>query len=290
MRSLPVILVAAIGACASDAPRPPAAVRDSAPPSAAAPPAGRSRLASCAPAPDGAWTLPAELAEVSGLAWDGDALLSHGDEVGRVYRVAPAAGAGLAATLRGEPRDDFEGIALAGDRLVLSTSAGRLYVAAWTGAGGVLEHRVIETGLGRECELEGLAWEAGSGTLLLPCKRPKGKRRPAGLVIRRWRLDPGAALPDVTIPAAAVAAAGIGGFRPSAIEVDPVTGDWLLLSANRPALLEVTPDGAVVRGTTLGRHHRQPEGLALTPSGDLLVADEAADAAPQLTRYRCPLP
>lgn len=287
MRSL-LLLLLPFAACAGDPPRPSAGLRASAVNEAAVP---RSRLAACAPEPDGRWELPDPLAEVSGLAWEGTAALAHGDEVGLVYRVAPAEGASLAASLEGEPRDDFEGIALASGRLVLSTSIGRLYVAGWPPRGATVPHRVVETGLGRECELEGLAWDAGSGSLLLPCKQAKGKdRQRGGVVVRRWHLDRGAALPDVAIAGAALEAAGLRAFRPAAVEVDAATGHWLLLSANPPALLEVTPTGAVVRGAALDGRHRQPEGLTLTPGGDLLLADEAAGERPQLTRYRCALP
>lgn len=249
-----------------------------------------SRLAACAAQPDGQWALPAELAEVSGLEIEGRATaLAHGDELGRVYRVTPEAGATLAAVLQGEPRDDFEGIALAGRRLVLSTSAGRLYVADWPPRSRDLAYRVIETRLGKACELEGLAWEPADGALLLPCKRKKGKGKHPGVVVRRWHLARGVPLADVVVPAAVLSRAGLGDFRPSAIEVDSRTGNWLLLSARPATLLEITPGGALVRTGRLSKGHRQAEGLALTQGGDLLVADEAAGRDAMVTRYRCPL-
>jgi hypothetical protein len=288
MRSLPVLLAAAAIACGPESPRPAAELRVSAVNSTEV---ARSRLAACTPEPDGRWVLPDALAEVSGLAWEGTAVLTHGDEVGVVYRVTPVGGATLAAVLEAEPRDDFEGIALAPGRLVLSTSNGRLYVAGWPPRGVTAPHRVVETGLGRDCELEGLAWDAGAAVLLLPCKQPKGKSRGRGdLVVRRWHLDRGVALPDVAIAEGALEVAGLRDFRPSAIEVDAATGNWLLLSANPAALLEVTPAGSVIHAAALDRRHPQPEGLALTPAGDLLLADEAAGERAQLSRYRCPLP
>jgi uncharacterized protein YjiK len=249
-----------------------------------------SRLAACAARPDGRWVLPAELTEVSGLALEGSSTaLAHGDEVGRVYRVTPETGATLAAVLEGEPKDDFEGIALAGRQLVLSTSDGRLYIGDWPPRSMVVAHRVIETGLGKGCALEGLGWDTASGALLLPCNQIKGRGRAAGIVIRRWHLTRGVPLFDVRVPAATVARAGLNDFRPSAIEVDSRTGNWLLLSARPATLLEITPEGAVVRTGRLAKGHRQAEGLALTRDGDLLVADEAAGREPTVTRYRCPL-
>lgn len=250
----------------------------------------RSRLEACAPEPDGQWALPDELAEVSGLAWEGPAALAHGDELGRIYRVTPAGGAVIAAALTGEPADDFEGIALTPDRVVLSTSSGRLYVVAWPPRGSLAPHRVVETRFGRECELEGLAWDNATGTLLLPCKEGKDRGRRSGIAIRRRALDSAAPLDDVRVSDSALRAAGLSRFRPSAIEVDRGTGHWILLSARPAALLEITPTGAVVAARTLDRRHRQPEGLTLTPEGDLLIADEAAGEQAELTRYRCDLP
>lgn len=288
MRSLPLLLAVVAIACRPESPRPSAELRVTAVNAEAGP---RSRLAACTPEPDARWVLPDALAEVSGLAWEGTAALAHGDEVGLVYRVTPAEGATLAATLEGGPRDDFEGVALAAGRLVLSTSRGRLYVVGWPSHGATAPHRIVETGLGRECELEGLAWDAGAGALLLPCKQPKGKDDRLGdVVVRRWHLARGEALPDLAVPAGSLDLAGVRDFRPSAIEVDEATGNWILLSANPSALLEVTPAGAVVRAAALDRRHRQPEGLTLTPAGDLLLADEAAGERAQLSRYRCPLP
>jgi hypothetical protein len=273
LRSTPLLVVILIGTAFAPGQDPP-----------------KSRLASCVARPDGRWALPAQLAEVSGLAVEGSSTaLAHGDEVGRVYRVTPEAGATLAAVLEGEPKDDFEGIALAGRRLVLSTSSGRLYVGDWLPRSRVVAHRVIETRLGRGCELEGLAWDPAHGALLLPCKRFKGRGRAPGIVIRRWHLTRGVALPDVVVPAATVTRAGLGDFRPSAIEVDSRTGNWLLLSARPAILLEITPAGILVRTGRLAKGHRQAEGLALTSGGDLLVADEAAGREALVTRYRCPL-
>ncbi len=288
MRSVSILLAVAMLACGPESPRPSADLRVSAVNAAAGP---RSRLAACAAEPDGRWVLPDALAEVSGLAWEGAAALAHGDEAGLVYRVAPSEGATLAASLEGEPRDDFEGIALAAGRLVLSTSSGRLYVAGWPPRGATAPHRVVDTRLGRECELEGLAWDAQSSSLLLPCKQARGKDRRRGeVVVWRWHLDRGTALPGVAITEGSLEAAGLRGFRPSAIEVDAATGNWLLLSANPPALLEVTPAGSVVHAAALDRRHPQPEGLTLTPAGELFLADEAAGGRAQLSRYRCALP
>ncbi|MGH7585225.1 MAG: hypothetical protein ACREMH_03170 [Gemmatimonadales bacterium] len=248
-----------------------------------------SRLDACVSKPAGRFSLPRDLAEISGLAWANDALLAHGDETASIYRIDGVRGSVTrVAFLEGRPRDDFEGIAVTDSQLVLGTSKGRLYLAGWPAAPGTLPYRVVETGLGRGCELEGLAWDAGSGALLMPCKRVAGEKRKHGLTVRRWHLARGAPLQPVVVRAEAMARAGLPGFRATSIEVDPRTGNWILFSGAEPGAVEMTPAGNILRAVRLSHGlHRQPEALALSPDGDLFVADEAAGFRATLTRYRC---
>lgn len=250
-----------------------------------------SRFDACVSKPAGRFSLPRDLAEISGLAWADGALLAQTDESASIYRIDGVRGSVTrVAFLEGRPRDDFEGLALADSLLVLGTSKGRLYVADWSASPGALPYRVVDTGLGRGCELEGLAWDAGSGALLMPCKRIAGEKKRHGLTVRRWHLARGTPLQPVVVSAGAMERAGLPGFRPTTIEVDPRTGNWMLFSAAEPGAVEMTPAGNVLRAVRLSHGlHRQPEGLALSPDGDLFVADEAAGFRATLTRYRCVL-
>ena len=252
-----------------------------------------SRFDACMSKPAARFSLPRDLAEISGLAWSDGALLAHTDESGSIYRIDGVKGSVTrVAFLEGRPNDDFEGIAVTDSQLVLGTSKGRLYVASWptAPARGSLAYRVVVTGLGRGCELEGLAWDPGSGALLMPCKRVAGEKRKHGLTVRRWHLARGAALAPVVVSADAMARAGLPGFRPTTIEVDRRTGNWMLFSTAEPGAVEMTPAGNVVRAVRVSHDlHRQPEGLALSPDGDLFVADEAAGFRATLTRYLCVL-
>ena len=250
-----------------------------------------SRFDACASRPAARYALPRDLTEISGLAWAGDGLLAHSDEAAAIYRIDGGTGSVTrVAYLEGRPRDDFEGIALADGRLVLVTSRGRLYLADWPAPQGNLVFRVVETGLGRGCELEGLAWDGASGALLMPCKKVQGDKPRHGVTIRRWHLARGVPLAPVVVSAVAMERAGLPGFRPTSIELDPRSGHWMLMSSAEPGALEMTPAGGVMRAVRLGRQlHRQPEGLALSPAGDLFVADEGAGSVATLTRYRCVL-
>ena len=148
--------------------------------------------------PDSVRVLPAVLQEISGLALYRGLLLAHDDEIGRIHSINPVTGAvAVFATLRGPIRDDFEGIAVLGDTVWLMTSRGRLYGVKATASSAPVAFALHETGLGKRCELEGLAADTASGVLLLPCKTlPKNGR---GVVVYRWNLAQGALATPATV-------------------------------------------------------------------------------------------
>lgn len=238
--------------------------------------------------PDTVRVLPAALREISGLALYRGTLLAHDDELGRVYSINPATGAvAVFATLRGPVRDDFEGIAVLGDTVWLMTSAGRLYgmkaSASTTPVAFVQRH----TGLGKRCELEGLAADEASGVLLMPCKTLT--KNGGGLVVFRWNVAGGELAVPATVSASAadLKRAGSPRLRPSAIEPVPGSNHLLVLSASPPALLELDAIGAIRGYARLVNGHAQPEGLAISARGDIYVTDEGGGGMATLSLYRC---
>ncbi len=237
-------------------------------------------------------TLPHALREISGLAFSADGRLwAHDDESGRIYRLDPLTGAVLARwSLAGEPKDDYEGVAVVGQELWLQTSSGVLYRMPLPEAAGELRYTTVSTGLGRRCELEGLAWDRIGGVLLLPCKEPVANGH-EGLVIFRW--DPLAGRlgqPDrLTVdPKVLSRIAGVRRFAPSSVEVDDASGHLLVLSGRHHALLELDASGAAAGFRQLdARRHPQAEGLTLTPGGDLLISDEGGSGRATLATYTC---
>ena len=83
------------------------------------------------------WRLPDRLNEISGLAALDGRLFAHGDEHGIIYEIDHGGGRFVKAFALGEAtvRDDFEGIAIVGDRFYLVASSGRLY-ESFEGADG----------------------------------------------------------------------------------------------------------------------------------------------------------
>ena len=242
--------------------------------------------------PGDRWELPKELDEISGLAMDAKGrLFAHGDERAIVYQLDPATHQVVKRFAFGRPavHGDFEAIAFAGDRLVLTTSDGLLYLGHEGRDGEAVPYTVQATGVGRLCEVEGLAYEPGDRLLLLACKVPRTRSLRDRVAILGWSIERRqlAPAPKLFAPLSRVTRQ-LGGstFHPSDLYRDAVTGHYLLVAARERAIAELTPAGEVVQVSRL-RHalHRQPEGLAFTADGALLVADEANGRRATLTVY-----
>jgi uncharacterized protein YjiK len=236
--------------------------------------------------------LPGALREISGLAvTSAGELLAHNDARGRVFALDSATGRVLRRyTLEGDFRQDFEGIAVASDTVFLMTSTGLVYLFRDGADGDTVPFEVFDTGLGRLCELEGLAWDPADRVLLLPCKVPHAAGIRSGLTIFRWSLDSRsvAAPAALEVPAAALRRTlRVSTLRPTAVEIDTAAGRILVLSASPQALVEMDRAGRLLVAVGLrSARHPQPEALAILP-GALIVGDEGGEGRGMLTVYAC---
>ena len=241
------------------------------------------------PADDGfrQWKLPDRLREVSGLALTDDGrLLAVADESAAIYEIDYDSGRIVKVFGFGRPveRGDFEGIAVQDGRVWLMTSDGDLLVGAEGGDGEQVPFERHATGIGRDCELEGLVADRADGSLLLLCKngRKQGKLR-----IHRWT-EEGGRLDDLTLPEKEMEqAAGRKKVRPSGLAIDPESGDFLVVAAAEYTVFRITRDGRLddVIMRLDPRRHRQAEGIELTGDGRLLIADEGGGGRARLAVY-----
>lgn len=238
------------------------------------------------------WVLPHRLAEISGLALTADGrLLAHNDEIGRVFEIDYRRGVIVKQFWLGQQpvHADFEGIAVAGSSVYLLASNGTLYEFPEGADDAHVRYTVHDTRLGHECEFEGLEFEAASKSLLLLCKVVGTKRLRGSLVIYRWKREAGAGprLSTLAVPLAQVIGTNRWtGLHPSDIAIDPVSGNYVIVSAQEEALVEITPAGEVVSARPLPEHHRHTEGIAITRDGVLIISDEAGREAASITLYR----
>jgi hypothetical protein len=238
--------------------------------------------------------LPAALAEISGIAFTEDGrLLAHGDEQGTVWEIDPATGDILKRFGFGSRgrllHGDFEDIQVLGERIFLVTSAGKIFEGREAQNGVIAEALPRSAGLGGGCEVEGLAFDPSSQSLLLLCKQGRSKRWRGDVVILAisiitWRFEPE---PRILIRERGLErVTGTKNFHGSAMVRDPRTGTYLLLAGPQRAFAEISSKGEILGGGRLPAElHRQPEGIAISPDLDLFISDEAAGKHATLTMY-----
>lgn len=242
--------------------------------------------------PDAQWRLPHRLAEISGLALTPDGrVLAHDDEAAVIYEIDGRHGRLVKAFALGDAplRVDFEGIAVTPDGAVfVTTSTGQLYRFREDEDGARVAYERFDAGLAHVCEIEGLAFDPASGSLILACKTLHGSDMDAALALFAWSpARPNtAAQPWMTVSREALAALGAPPLSASGVELDPASGRVLVLAARERMLVELSREGEPLSARRLGAGHRQAEGIALSPDGALLISDEAGDIERALlTRY-----
>ncbi len=220
--------------------------------------------------------LPKALREISGLALDGDdRLFAHGDELGIIYQLDYSRGAVVGRfALQGLVKADFEGIAVARDRLFLITSTGTLYETHIGRDGDQVPFERHRTDV--NCEVEGLTYLAVEGALLIACKNLPKKDKKVAIRIYRWFLDTASLDSSATLSVSRRDLAPLYEKRvqPTAITVAG-NGNLLLVAGRQHLLLELTTSGQPVAVAKLPEsRHARAEGVALTADGRLIVADE----------------
>jgi uncharacterized protein YjiK len=241
------------------------------------------------------WMLPPQLKEISGLALKPNGeLLAHNDERGSVFVIDPRKGVLLREFQLGTKavHADFEGITVVGSTIYMMTSHGRIFEIPKEGkAGSEVEYRIHDTKLGNECEFEGIAYDADSSWLVMPCKVVHKKSLKGSLVIYRYRLYGTAPDQDRLSVEAIPLREAIGNnpwkhLRPSDITIDPVTKNYVIITSQEHALIELTPHGEVVRSMQLPRSLRQPEGVAISADNVLFVSDEGVKTPASISLFR----
>jgi uncharacterized protein YjiK len=237
-------------------------------------------------------SLPRALREISGLAISRDGrFFAHGDEQADIFEIDPLTGRTIRRFSLGDKtaRGDFEGIAIAGSRFFLVTSAGGIVEFA-AGADGERVDYTVHRGLpGEDCEVEGLEYDARSDSLLLACKTAFSKPLESRLVVFAFPLVRmnAESQPRISSPLDFLIAADLGDeVSPSGIAIHPIAGTIFVLAARQHLLVELSAEGQPLGARRLSnRSHRQPEGIAFASDGTLWIADEGGNGRAALTRY-----
>ncbi len=230
--------------------------------------------------------LPDELREISGLTvLDDRHLGAIQDEEGDLYVIDQETGR-VSTVVPFGPNGDYEGIALAGDRLfVLRSDGAVLELGGWSG--GEARTTTTETGLGaKDCDAEGLTYDAAKDRLLIACKEEGDDAYEDRNVVYAFDLATGAL---AATPAFVLDPDDVPGkrkLRPSALAIHPVTGQTVLLSSRRESLVALDAAGAVSGVWSLEPADvDQPEGRAIHPNGGLFISSEGTDGPAILARF-----
>jgi hypothetical protein len=231
------------------------------------------------------WALPKVLHEVSGIAvLDDQKLLIHHDEAAVVFRFDLDTQVVTPRFALGEPalNIDVEGIAsMAGD-VYLVTSMGEIYeVPDGVNRTGVIKDYVVfDTGLKDVCEIEGLARDLQSGSLVLACKQMLDKNAE---YISIYRFTPGSEktekLFDISF--------GSTGRKVHATAIASRPGGYIVLFGKEKLIGRLDSQGTILELQALKKKwHPQPEGLGLLKDDRLVLADEGKKAKGRLTVYQ----
>jgi len=238
------------------------------------------------------WVMPRDLDELSGVALTRDGrLLAHGDQRAHISEIDYRRGVVTKQFVVGRPtiKADFEAITVADGLVFLLASNGTLYEFREGANGERVDYTTPDTRLGNECEGEGLAFDSTLNSLLLACKNVGTKHLRDHLVIYRWKLDgSGHRLSRMTVPLKGILKAlGEKDLHPSDIAVDPLTGNYVLIT-NEKAIVDITRDGQLVFARKLPGDHDQPESVAITRDSILIIGDEAKHRPAVITLYPWP--
>jgi len=235
-----------------------------------------------------------QLKEISVIAFSEKGnLFAHNDEIGIVYQIDAYSGKIIKAFQLGKLvlETDFEDLAIANNKFYLITSNGKLYEFIEGNDDDKVYFKEIDLDFPSKNEIEGLCYDVTTNALIIACKNSSGKnykdQRPIytfNLSTNKLDINPRFLISLIELNNKF----GIKDFFPSAIALEPKTGNFFILSSKgKPAIVEIDSVGTIVDANTLSKKaHPQPEGLAFNNNGDMIISDEADGNFATLTIYK----
>jgi uncharacterized protein YjiK len=234
--------------------------------------------------------LPKELKEISGLAYAGEKFVyTHNDEEGIVFKVSIESGEIIKRFYVGNEilKKDFEGIAVVGDLIFLTTSDGFLYRFTEAENNGNTEYQKFKTGLTATNNIEGLCYDAKTNSLLLACKGSVGKNLKGFKAVysynlNRYELNPN---PRFLINLDSLNTKfRIKDFSPTGIEVHPDNGNFFILSSIKESIIELSEEGDLLSAVKLdSKENKQPEGITFLSDLSLVISNEGQNKKAKVT-------
>ncbi len=234
--------------------------------------------------------LEKSLNEISGLADAGNNFLyTHNDEKADIYKFDLNTGEVVLKFSLGDTNllKDFEGIAVNKDTIYLATSSGVIYRFNEGEDNEAVAFEKIRTGLKPGNNVEGLCYDPERNSLLLACKDAAKKKYKRFRTVYEYNLTNNILIdnPRFLISLDELKDRfSISDFAPSGIERHPLNGNFFIISANEPAVIEISPEGVLLNAVKLkNRKYRQTEGITILKDNSLILSDEAKGKKAKLT-------
>lgn len=225
--------------------------------------------------------LPIELDEISGVAFynKDTSILAINDERGWLYKIQPNRQSDI-KKWKFADGGDFEDLVLIDSVFYVLKSNGNILSFKFISTDSLfLNEYAFPAGTGNEFEI--IYFDAVSKKITLICKDCESDKKK---VLSTYTFDPytlqfsdSSFTIDVKRIAALVGEKSMK-FKPSAAGIHPITGDLYIISSVNKLLVTADRTGNAKKAYKLSRtDFKQPEGLTFTPSGDMIISNEAAE-------------
>jgi len=225
--------------------------------------------------------LPLELDEISGVAYypPDSSIFAINDEKGWLYKIKKGAGIKTWPFSKGA---DFEDVVLLDSVFYVLQSNGNIIRLSFStqNAMAVQQYYFDQQGESKN-EFEILYYDSTKNKLILICKDCESDKKKS---LTTFSFDPSIgkyAGSTFTINVSEIAAA-IGEekirFKPSAASINPKNGLLYIISAINKLLVITDVNGNFKNAYKIDPGiFKQPEGITFTPSGGMIISNEAAD-------------
>lgn len=222
------------------------------------------------------WDLPAELKEISGLAWiDNNRFACVQDEDGKIFIYNTAENKIEKQIPFGGP-GDYEGVAVKENTIYVVRADGRLYEIDMNVKAAAKEYK---TPLTVQHNIEGLCYDKNNNRLLLASKDEETGNKKQ---IYSFDLDKKELLkqPAYSIDLSNEMLNSDEGKKkkkpimPSAIAINPRTNDVFITDGPGSRLLILANSGDIKQLHNLGKDFAQPEGITFSSAGEMFISNE----------------
>jgi len=225
--------------------------------------------------------LPFELDEVSGIVYNASdsSLFMQVDEKGSIYKLFPAHPTNI-LKWKIAAAQDFEDIVLLDSTFYLLSSTGNITSATILSKDSVDTREHVFPG-DQVNEFEILYNDPYAKHLVLICKdcQDDKKKTTSGYAFDPVTETFFSSVFSIDVKQInKILGKKTGRFKPSAASINPLTGSLYIVSATDKLLVIAGRDGAIKGAYKLDpKLFKQPEGLTFTPTGTLIISNEAAE-------------